>query len=141
MLTIADTTYYLNKGETIAFQGHQYFTHSTLIQYRVGQHECASSDMALIHQGANGCVCGDDILLLEGSERFVDISGLGGHHENQLRIVTAQALIETHKCNVIAVFLYYLAKSKVFCHAFKWNIMGQILMISLSSHQVVCNKS
>jgi hypothetical protein len=41
---------------------------------------------------------------LKGSERFIDVSGLGGHRENQLCIVTAQALIETHKGNVIAVF-------------------------------------
>jgi hypothetical protein len=81
-LTIADTTYYLNKGETITFQGHQYFTHSTLIQYCVGQHECASRNMALIDRGANGCICGDDMLVLEGSERFVDVSGLGGHCKN-----------------------------------------------------------
>jgi hypothetical protein len=30
-LTMADTTYFLNKGESISFQGHQYFTHSTII--------------------------------------------------------------------------------------------------------------
>jgi hypothetical protein len=60
--------------------------------------------MALVDRGANGIVCGDDMRVLEGSKRFVDVSGLGGHCENQLRIVTAQALIETHKGNVIAVF-------------------------------------
>jgi hypothetical protein len=42
--------------------------------------------------------------VLEGSERYVDVSCLGGHRKNQLRIVTAQALIETHKGDVIAVF-------------------------------------
>jgi hypothetical protein len=52
----------------------------------------------------NGCVCGDNILVLEGSERFVDVSGLGGPCENDVRIVTAQAIIEIHKGRVIAVF-------------------------------------
>ena len=103
-LTVGDRTYFLNKGETITFQGNQYFTHSTFIKYRIGQHEFSAPDMALIDRGANGCVCGDDMRVLEGTERFVDISGLGGHRENQLRIVTAQALIETHKGDVIAVF-------------------------------------
>jgi hypothetical protein len=28
-LTVGDCTYFLNKGETITFQGHQYFTYST----------------------------------------------------------------------------------------------------------------
>jgi hypothetical protein len=59
--------------------------------------------MALIDRGANGCVCGDDMRILEGSKRYVDVRGLGGHRENQLRIVTAQALIENHKGDVIAV--------------------------------------
>jgi hypothetical protein len=60
--------------------------------------------MALIDCGANGCVCGDDILVLEGSECFVDVSGLSSYSENLLRIVTVHAFIETHKGNLIAVF-------------------------------------
>jgi hypothetical protein len=60
--------------------------------------------MTLIDLAANGCVCGDDMRVLEGSERYVDVSGLGEHRENQFHIVTAQALIETHKGDVIAVF-------------------------------------
>jgi hypothetical protein len=30
ILTVGDRTYFLNKDETINFQGNQYFTHSTL---------------------------------------------------------------------------------------------------------------
>jgi hypothetical protein len=92
-LTVGDRTYFLNKGETITFQGHQYFTYSTFVQYCIGQNEFTATDMALIDRGANGCACGDDMRVFEGSERYVDVSGLGGH----LRIVTAQALIENHK--------------------------------------------
>ena len=102
--TLGDTTYYLNKGETINFQGYQYSAHSTMVRYNVGQHESSSLDKALVDRGANGGVCGDDMLVLEGSERFVDVSGLAGHRENQLRIVTAQALIATHRGNAIAIF-------------------------------------
>jgi hypothetical protein len=54
--------------------------------------------------GAKGRLCGDDMIVLEGSECFVDISGLGGHCENQLRIVTDQTLISTQKGDVIAFF-------------------------------------
>jgi Reverse transcriptase (RNA-dependent DNA polymerase) len=103
-LTVDDTTYYLNKGETVSFKGCHYSAHSSMIQYCVGQHEYSALDKALVDRGANGGICGDDMLVLEGSERFVDVSGLAGHRENQLRIVTAQALIQTHKGNVIAVF-------------------------------------
>jgi hypothetical protein len=44
------------------------------------------------------------MLVVEGSERFVDVSGLAGHKEHQLRIVTAHALIHTHKGDAIATF-------------------------------------
>jgi hypothetical protein len=43
-------------------------------------------------------------LVVEGSEQFVDVSGLVGHKVNQLRIVTAQALLTTHKGDAIATF-------------------------------------
>jgi hypothetical protein len=42
--------------------------------------------------------------VLEGSERFVDVVGLAGHKVNELRIVTAQALVTTHKGDAIATF-------------------------------------
>jgi hypothetical protein len=104
ILTVGDRTYFLNKGKTVTFQGNQYFTRSTFVRYCIWQHEFTATDMALIDWGSNGCVCGDDMRVLECSERYVDVSGLGGHRGNQLRIVTAQALIKTHKGDVIAVF-------------------------------------
>jgi hypothetical protein len=50
---IADTTYYLNKVDTITFQGHQYFAHMTMT-YRISQHDVATMDKALVDSGANG---------------------------------------------------------------------------------------
>jgi hypothetical protein len=61
-------------------------------------------EYALVDRGANGGVCGDDMFVLEGSERFVDVSGLAGHTVSQLRIVTAQALVTTHKGDAVATF-------------------------------------
>jgi hypothetical protein len=49
--------------------------------------------MDLIDRGDNDFVCGDDILVLEGKERFVDVSGLDGHCENQLQTFTAHTLL------------------------------------------------
>jgi hypothetical protein len=56
----------------------------------------------------------DDILLLEGSEHFVDVGGLGGHCKNQLWIATTHALVETHKSNLATVFhqAEFLGKGK-----------------------------
>jgi hypothetical protein len=55
-----------------------------------------------VDRGANGCICGSDMKVLEISERFVDVVGLAGHKANQLHIVTAQALNTTHKGDAIA---------------------------------------
>jgi len=103
-VTVGDTTYYLNKGETITVNNHHYTAHMTCIPYRVSQHDVSVMEKALVDRGANGGICGDDMLVLEGSERFVDVFGLAGHKVSQLRIVTAQALITTHKGQVIATF-------------------------------------
>jgi hypothetical protein len=76
---VGDTTYYLKKGETITFQGHQYSSDMTKVNYRISQHDVKTMEYALIDHGANGGICGDDMSILEGSERFVDVSGLAGH--------------------------------------------------------------
>jgi hypothetical protein len=94
----------LNKGEIITFQGHPYSSHMTNVNYRIGQHDVTTMEYALIDHGANCGICGDDMLVLEGSERFVDVSGLAGHKISQLRIVTAEALITTQKCEAIETF-------------------------------------
>lgn len=52
-----------------------------MIQLCIGQLKCASKTMALIDWGANGCVCGEDMLVLQDIENFVYVSGLGGHRE------------------------------------------------------------
>jgi hypothetical protein len=58
----------------------------------------------LVDWGANGGICGSDMKALEGSERFLDVVGVGGHKVNELRIVTSQALVTTHKGDEIATF-------------------------------------
>jgi N-acetylglucosamine-6-phosphate deacetylase len=101
-VTIDGTNYYMHMGETINFQGHQYSAHMTICYYCVGQHDVSNMEYALVDHGANGCICGSDMKVLEGSERFVDVVGLAGHKVSQLCIVTAQALVITHKGDVIA---------------------------------------
>jgi hypothetical protein len=75
-----------------------------MIHYHVGEHAQVVADKYLVDRGANGGHCGDGMLVVEGSEQFVDVSGLAGHKEHQLRIVTAHALIHTHKGDAIATF-------------------------------------
>jgi hypothetical protein len=103
-VTVGDVQYYLNKGETIAVHDQHYSDHMTVVQYCIGQHNITTMDKALVDCGANGEICGADMLVLEGNERYVDVSGLAGHKVNQLRVVTARALITTHKGDAIATF-------------------------------------
>jgi hypothetical protein len=123
----------LYKGESIAIEvyGHQYFAHSTNINYWIGQHDISGMEYTVVDSGANRGVCGDDMLVVEGSKQFVDVSGLAGHKVNQLRIVTAQALVTTHKGDAIATFnqMAFLVKAKAYCLAFRWKLMVPTLMI------------
>jgi hypothetical protein len=75
-VVVDSNTYFLNKGESINFQGHQYTMHLTGCHYPVGQHDLAEMEYALVDQGANGGICGSDMKVLEGSERFVDVVAL-----------------------------------------------------------------
>jgi hypothetical protein len=89
-------------------------------------------EYALVDRGANGGVCGDDMLVVEGSERFVDVSDLVGHKVNQLRIVTAQALVTTHKGDAIPTFhqMALLRKGKRILPYHQWKLMVPTLMIN-----------
>jgi hypothetical protein len=88
-LTMNGDTYYFHKGESIRYQGHQFFSNMTKFHYQVGQHDVGDMEYALFDRGTNGGICGTDILVLEGSEPFVDVIGLSGHKVSQLRIVNA----------------------------------------------------
>jgi hypothetical protein len=54
------------------------------IPYHVSQHDVPVMEQALIDRGANGGICQDNMLVLEGSERFVDVFRLAGHKISQL---------------------------------------------------------
>jgi hypothetical protein len=83
-------------------------------------------DQALVDCGANGGIFGEDMRVLEGSERFVDVFGLAGHKVSQLRIVTAQALISTHKGDVIVTFhqIALLGKGKCILSCLQMEAFG-----------------
>jgi hypothetical protein len=76
----------------------------TNINYWSGQHDVGGMEYMLVERGSNGGVCGDYMLVVEGSECFADVTDLAGHKVNQLRIITAQALVTTHKGDEIATF-------------------------------------
>ena len=79
------------------------------------------------------------MLVLEGIELFVDVSGLAGHKANQLRIVTTQTLITTHKGDAITSLYQwlYLVRAEAPCRASKWKVMAPISMRNLVLFLVV----
>jgi hypothetical protein len=81
---------------------------------------------ALVDRGANVGICGDDMRVLEGSERFADVSGLSGHKVSQLHIVTAQVLVSTHKGDAIATFhqMALLGKGKSILSCIQMEVFG-----------------
>jgi hypothetical protein len=93
---VEDQTYFLNKGELVNFQGNNYSEHKACIPYCISQHNVSIMYKALINRGAKGDTCGDDMIVLEGSERFVYGIGLAGHKAIQL--------ISILKGDVIATF-------------------------------------
>jgi hypothetical protein len=90
----------------------------------------------LVDRGANGGICGSDMKIMEGSEHFVDVVGLAGHNVSQLCILTAQALVTTHKSDVIATFhqVALLSKGKsILSCLHMWKCIVQILTTALAS--------
>jgi hypothetical protein len=132
----ANTIYFLNKGETIAFQGYQYFTHSTMICALVNTSLHLTPWLSLTVEPMAVFVVliflslkGVNILLMS-----VEWAAIG-----RINYRLAQKE-ENHKDNVIA---YIIRKNSlvwviVSCSVFNWNIMVQRLMTSLFDYQVVC---
>jgi hypothetical protein len=63
-IVVDSITYFLIKGESINFQHHQYTTYLTKCRYRVGRHDLAEMEYALVDRGANGGICGNDMKVL-----------------------------------------------------------------------------
>jgi hypothetical protein len=97
-------------------------------------------EKVLFSCGANGGICDSNMRVLEGSERFTDVSGLVGHKISQLLIVTAQTLVPAHKGDAIST-LHQMArlgkgKSTLSCiqmEAFGDDINDQTQLISVGN--------
>ena len=72
--------------------------------YRVSNHGLARNKGALVDRGANGCVFGDDVRMINTTGRKVDITGLDNHQVSNKDIGTAAGVTETHVGPVIAIF-------------------------------------
>jgi len=62
---------------------------------------------ALVDRGANGGIAGDDVRIVEKTDRKVDLSGIDSHEVRDLPIVTAGAVVQTQRGPVIAIMHQY----------------------------------
>ena len=63
-----------------------------------------SSWSALIDRGANGCIAGRDMRVIEKTGATIDLCGIDDHMLRDLPIVTAGGVVRTQKGEVIVVF-------------------------------------
>ena len=62
---------------------------------------------ALVDRGANGGICGGDTRVFQTTGRTVDIQGIDSHQIVNIPVVSAGAVVKTHRGNVILIFHQY----------------------------------
>ena len=84
------------------------------VQYTISTSQAHPARGALIDRGANGGIAGDDVRVIATSNRHVDIQGIDNHRMNDVPIVTAGAVVNTQKGEVIAIMnqFAYTGKGK-----------------------------
>ena len=75
-----------------AYSRQYYRQYVHISRYRLSQHKTELPSV-LLDRGANGCMVGADMWLLETTQHYVDITGFEGHKVNNLPIAT-------HGCNM-----------------------------------------
>ena len=81
-----------NSNQTTKAKSTRQLSMHKSICYSVSNHE-ASKRGSLVDRGANGGLAGDDVRIVQTSERAVDVSGIDGHCVNNLPIVTAGGVV------------------------------------------------
>jgi hypothetical protein len=125
-----NTSYFLNKVETKMFIGQQYSAHVTMFHHFVGQHDVESMERALVDCGANVGICGGNMHVLEGSERFLMALALPG-----IMFANYALLLHRHWYQLTSEW-HCLVKVKVFCHVSKWKNLVLTSMINLDCYLV-----
>jgi hypothetical protein len=67
---------------------------------------------ALINRGANGGIAGADVRIINKTGQFVDVQGIDNHQMVDIPIVTAGAVIQTQRGEVISILHQYAHAGK-----------------------------
>ena len=78
------------------------------MQYNVASYSTSTCKGALVDRGANGSIAGEDVRIISTDPiRQVDVQGIDNHQVVNIPIVTAGAVINTQKGEVIAIMHQY----------------------------------
>jgi hypothetical protein len=81
------------------------------LHYNIANHEKKETKIAsLIDRGANGGLAGEDVRIIERSDRTADVSGINDHTIRGLPIVTAAGVVSTHigpVCLIMHQYAYH----------------------------------
>ena len=95
------------KDDEIVINGKKYRqVQSHRIHYSVSAHKSKRMG-SLVDRGANGGIAGDDVCIIEKSDRTVDVRGIDSHQITNITIVTAGGVIKTQHGPAIAIMHQY----------------------------------
>jgi len=97
------------RNDEFVMNGHRYRRVGThRLHYKVQNGERrAGSRGSLVDGGANGGFAGSDVLVLEESNRFADVSGIANHTVENIPICTVAGKIITTRGPAIGIFHQY----------------------------------
>jgi hypothetical protein len=91
-------------GPSIALKDHYRVSSTGLLNVNIRQLKTPHHDWsALIDRGANGCIAGRDMKVIETTMRTIDLSGIDDHTVRNLAIVTAGAIVRTNLGEIIVI--------------------------------------
>jgi len=96
-----------SKDEELVINGKKYrLVHQHKIYYSVSAHKSRKIG-SLVDRGANGGIAGEDVRIIEKSDRTVDVRGIDNHQITDIPIVTAGGVIKTQHGPAIAILHQY----------------------------------
>jgi hypothetical protein len=99
----------------------QAHAHNTI--YHASNHR-SNRHGALINRGANGDIAGADVRIIDKTGQFVDVQGIDNYQMVDIPIVTAGAVIQTQRGEVITILHQYahmLARARPSTPLANWN--------------------
>ena len=74
------------------------------VQYHVNKKQTLHAKWrALVDRGANGCIAGSDMRIVEWTDRHIDLTGVDSHTVRNLRVGTFGGVVRTQRGEIIVI--------------------------------------